>query len=620
MLAVLAGAAIARADRFIVPTGRSSSSSSSSGSSGGSGSGSSGSSSSSNGSSRGGYDSGGGRFITPTPRGSYRGPGSGGGSGGYGYGSYYDPFWGGCYYWGGNYYYWGGHYYSPFHNRYAIYRDPSFYDYRSVPSENTHSPIFFPPAPPPLGAAIPPRPPSLTSITAPKDLRSYVYEPFYAPLSTRLSQADLTKKLLQRLDAYRTTRSRLQTELATRLDELKEADAATRARELDSLATRQAGDLVWLEAEAEDLRHDLLHGGLVAVFSGSGDWNQRRRWRLGEGSLALPRNQLVSLEFRVIRAAIFYQEGLSPAQRRLLREVEMELQIEAFKPQDSATAKSDQTLLFFSPETARLTLPADLPPALSLKIAAYEKDKFSLKAELRDALYTLDSATAGKRASTLRALANSQVSRFATLDALAEEIRAEFARLPNPAGPPIPPAFPAALGARITAYQAEKTALQKGLQSSLDEVRGVHGNPSMKIVKKDAGTVGPATFRVEVQEAENSDAVTEAATKAIEAFNRTHQTRLADLGKEREAIRAEVAHFAADKEPISGKSVETLIQDFHTHLQIGERWQHYRYYRLAMLEQGLSPQQRRLLFEVALERLNLPLPAGEYPPDLLRRS
>jgi hypothetical protein len=625
---LLTGVATLRADRFIVPTdsGSASSSSSSSSSSpppssdsgGSSSSGSSSSGGSYSGGSSSNYDSGGGRFIVPVPPGGGRispGGGYGGGYGGYyGGGHYYDPFWGGCYYWGGNYYFWGGHYYSPFHHRYSVYRDPRFYDYRSVPAENTQSPIFFPPSPPPLGAAVPPRPPSLTSITAPASLASYVYEPFYAPLSTRLANSDLTKKLLQRLDAYKAARTRLQNELLQRLDELKEADPDTRTIELGTLASRQAGELAKLEAEAEDLRGDLLHGGLVGLFSGTGDWNQRRRWRLGEGSLALPREQLTSVEFRVVRAAVFYQEGLSPEQRRLLREVEMELQVAAFKPKDAPATNPDEKLLFFSPETARLPLPADVPPSLSLKIASYEEDKNALKSELRDAIYTLDSAPASRREETLRKLAESQTPRFATLEGLAEEIRAEFARLPNPPGPPVPPAFPTSLSARITAYQTEKAALQKMLQASLEEVRKANGNASLKLVKKDAPAVGPSTFRLEVAEAENSDAVIAAARKAIETFNRENAKRLADIGKEREAIRAEVASFASDHKASAGKSVETLIGDFDAGLKQGERWQHYRYYQIAVLQPGLSPQQRRLLFEVALERLNIPLPAGEYPP------
>jgi hypothetical protein len=557
--------------------------------------------------------SGGDRFIVPTP-GGYASPGGNGGFVGGGGGRYYDPYWGGCYYWGGDYYFWGGHYYSTFHHRFGVYRDPHLYDYRSVPAANTQSPIFFPPSPPPLGAAIPPRPASVTSIVAPTDLAAYVYEPFYAPLSTRFSQADLTKKHLQRLEVYRTTRGRLQDQLLKRLDELKDADPATRVAELAALAAAQADDLTKLESEADDLRSDLLHGGLVGLFSGTGDWNERRRWRLGQGSLALPREQLVSVEFRVIRAAAFYQEGLSPEQRRLLREIEMELQVEAFKPKDAKASVPEETLLHFSPETARVPLPADLPASLSMKIAAYEKDKATLKTELRDAIYSLDSATAAKRANGLQKLAESQAGRFATLDALAEEIRIEFAQLPKPPGPPTPPAFSPALSTRITAYQTEKNTIQKTLQTRLDDVRKAHGKNAFNIVKKENSGPDSPSFRVEVPSSEKADTIIAAARKAIDSFNKEYADRLTALSKERDAIRVEVARFAADPQASAGKSVETLLNDFYDNLQQGERWQHYRYYQIAVLQPGLSPAQRRLLFEVALERLNLPLPAGEYPP------
>ena len=552
----------------------------------------------------------------PTPANNNDSPSRHGGGYGGGYGSgygrhhSYDPFWGGCYYWGGNYYYWGGHYYDPFHQRFGRYRDPFEPEYRrsAPPQPGNQAPIFFPPSPPPLGAPIPPRQPASASITAPDALRTYVYEPFYAPLSTRLARADLTRKNLQRLETYRATRGRLQQELLQRLDRLKDAAPATRADELATLALAQDGELRKLEAEADALRGDLLHGGLVGLFSGTGDWNENRQWRLGAIDDDQAREKTLAYEFRVVRAAAFYQDGLSLPQRRLLREVEMELQIEAFKPKTASTASPGERLLFFSPETARLPLPADLPVALSLKIETYEKEKAALKSELRDAIYSLDSAPAPKRASALRRLAETQSPAIATLEALAEEIRGEFARLPNPPGPPVQPAFPPALAARITAYQTEKTALQKNLQAGLEDVRKTKGAFTITPAGK------PDTARVEAPKSDHSAAIISAARNSVETFSKENQERLAALTKEREAIRTEIARFASEKDAGGGKSVETLLNDFTTHLQQGERWQYYRYYQIALLEPGLSPEQRRLLFEVALEHLNLPLPAGEYPP------
>ena len=40
----------------------------------------------------------------------------------------------------------------------------------------------------------------------------------------------------------------------------------------------------------------------------------------------------------------------------------------------------------------------------------------------------------------------------------------------------------------------------------------------------------------------------------------------------------------------------------------------YREYRLALFQPGLSPEQRRLLFDRVVEKLELPLPRGELQP------
>jgi hypothetical protein len=40
----------------------------------------------------------------------------------------------------------------------------------------------------------------------------------------------------------------------------------------------------------------------------------------------------------------------------------------------------------------------------------------------------------------------------------------------------------------------------------------------------------------------------------------------------------------------------------------------YRDYRVALFQPGLSPEQRRLLFDGVMEQLELPLPRGELQP------
>jgi len=84
------------------------------------------------------------------------------------------------------------------------------------------------------------------------------------------------------------------------------------------------------------------------------------------------------------------------------------------------------------------------------------------------------------------------------------------------------------------------------------------------------------------------------------------------LNEEKEAIRSEVARFAATHRESDGeKSVQTLIRNFLDSMREEEAWQPYQDYRTAVYQPGLSPEQRRLLFEIALEKLALPLPDGE---------
>ena len=92
-----------------------------------------------------------------------------------------------------------------------------------------------------------------------------------------------------------------------------------------------------------------------------------------------------------------------------------------------------------------------------------------------------------------------------------------------------------------------------------------------------------------------------------------YDQRLAVLLAERDAIRAEAGAALGVKE--SAK----LDQALGTAVRVAnarETETVYREYRQALFEPGLSPEQRRLLFDGAVERLELPLPRGEMQPFL----
>jgi len=415
---------------------------------------------------------------------------------------------------------------------------------------------------------------------------------------------------MTRLESYRAKRSALQIELQKKLDSLKDTAPTDRIQQLETFAHEQTPRIVELETTAEQLRSDLLRGGLVGLFSGTGDWNQTRSWKLGEGPLAMPREKTLVFEFLVMRAAVFYQEGLSPAQRRLLREIAMELQVEAFKPVDKEKQKVDETLLYFSPETSRIRITDDLPADLSAKVTAYQTEKNRLKTELRDTLYHYDNETASKRVQALKLLADNQAASIAALDILADDIRLALAALPKQPGPATAPAFPRDLAIRISAYHKEKLAIQKIFQAKLEEIRQRYAPDAYGLSKKST-TDDKQTYQL-VLNGKVPEENMQQIRDAISDLNKENAQRFSALNEEKEAIRSEVARFAATHRESDGeKSVQTLIRNFLDSMREEEAWQPYQDYRTAVYQPGLSPEQRRLLFEIALEKLALPLPDGE---------
>jgi hypothetical protein len=447
-------------------------------------------------------------------------------------------------------------------------------------------PFFFPPDPPPLGAELRLFRPPATGAPAPAEGAAFVNEPFYPILCLRLAAEDLPKRLQLGLDAYRAVKIELQNELRSRIARLKNADPGARQEELTEFARVQTPRIAALEATAAQLRSDLQRGGLYGFFAGRGDWNEYRNWRLGSKSNEKPRPDTLQMEFEVMRAAVCYQDGLSPAQRRLLREIAMELQAEVRQPEAAAQPAANASLIFFLPETARIRLPADLPADLATKIAAFGAEKTALKAELRTTLYTFDDKGNDERTHVLAQLADRQAPRIAALDELAEDIRHGLADVTDMPGPPAPPALPADLEARISTYRGHKLELLKTLHATL-------ASPD--------SSIRPPAKPNQVQE-------------QVAAFNRENPARFAVLKKEKDGIREALGQYmralgtARDQ-----KSIDDLLEEFENSRQKQEVWDKYRDYKSAVLMPGLSPEQRRLLYDAAVEELALALPGGEVP-------
>lgn len=481
---------------------------------------------------------------------------------------------------------------------------------------------FFPPTPPVFGDTI-----GATTavavgrwhIPAPDGLGDFVAAPFYPMLGTRLLlDSHVLAKLQPRLDAFRATREALTDELLGELAEVEQLDEATRDRRLAELAVRQSPRIVALEAEADSLREDLIKG---RIWESGMHWSRERSWRIG--TTRFPSDlYLKEAEFEVLRAAAYYEPGLSQEQRGLLREIAIDLEnkARASRRPDPRAGNDEVFAIFFSPETARLRLPKGLPEDLLKKIGRFNHDKAELKQELRETVLQMDAASASKREAAFEKLAEQQWPRIEMLAELAEDIRREFARLPPP--PPLnaPPRIPKELMARIDRYESDRRMLTAQQNS--------HVFAAVAEVMRPPSGMDLAARREWLENMPSRRA--EAMRNATVEFQRTHRDRFIELQERFAAIKDDLSVIASSYiDPQTGlpMTAESLQRSYNAAIQrfdaFGREEVIYKTYKIAMLTPGFSPEQRRLLFGVALTGLAQPLPPGEPLPTgrfpMLRR-
>lgn len=479
--------------------------------------------------------------------------------------------------------------------------------------QRLHAPVvFFPPAVPASGEIIEDHAqPTLgrMSLRAPVELADYVNESFYPALSTRLLAGSLGSKLTARLDAYHATRGTLIYELADQLVALHNADDETREMELRAFAAQQSPRIAALESEAEELRRALVEGG---VLQRSVDWSRRRDWTMGVTRFKGEQAEKEA-HFQVVRAAAFYQDGLVPEQRGLLLEVAAELQIRARAARPVPAPRSgDPAAMFFSPALSRLRLPKNITPVLVEKISRYNREKRTLKDELRDAVFEHDKRSRTERTAAFEALADQQWPRFAELEKLAEEIRIGLAALPA-ARLAAPPHIPPGLMRRIEDYQRDRKKFVEEFAQTLQVASSLVRPPRVDFkLSEDA--------RVQMARKLAADRAALRA-KVADAFQEATRERFQAMRERYDAIQADLALVAVGQsDPETGRpfNAETLLRGYFNAVEkfetFGREEVIYRGYRTAMLMPGLSREQRRLLFGAAIVGLAQPLPFGETFP------
>lgn len=460
-------------------------------------------------------------------------------------------------------------------------------------------PVFFPPYPPPLGRIVARGAAAGAQLPAPPELAAYVSEFFYPALGSRLATRSLSERLRAQLDAFRAAKLALQDELRAELARIKALEPAERTGALAAFSRRQTPKIVQLEKHAEQLRRDLVSSDL--------DWSALRQWRLSDR----PRRGYSPFEIaQVMRSYAFYHAHLLPAQRRLLREISIEL---AFAAESAAAATAAQPYVFFPPEPARVMFPDDVPAALATKLAAYQTKKSALKKELYDAVCAADGASfTFLRGSPLKALAEKQAAPLAELDVLAEEIRRELSSAPEPrlARSPLPAALESRVAELIRAYLATQREASAQVDAILARAKGLPLQASYRfegdalrflVAPTRGGGAGPGGSLAQV----------EAVRAEISAVADEYGRRMADLHHDRESIRRDLGPALGLAQP---EEIERVLLTAMRLATEKETESTFHDYRIAVFEPGLSPEQRRLLFGGVMERLEMPLPRGELQP------
>ncbi len=426
--------------------------------------------------------------------------------------------------------------------------------------------LFFPPVPPPLDSEIPVLAPLDIGPPAPADLAAFVGEDFYPLLAQRLAADDLPKPLQSRILAYRAAKVALQSEMRSVLQGLKDAEPDSRERQLSALRARQAARVAELEDSAEKFRSELRPKGIfgqLAEIPGSG---VKGGWRVG-GTDETPAGLADARRAaNAIRGAAYFQEGLSAAQRRLLIEAAIDMESQAAPVHAAAGLR----FVSFSPEPARIPFRQASPPETQARVDRYVAEKGSLKAELRDALHATNDAGADERTQVhaWRSWPPRRLPGIASLEGDAEELRRDLAALPNPRGPPAPPALPPELTGRIATYRRHKVELLRKLRAMLvaptpttepgggGEVSHSAEGPrttAQAWLHDGASTteIQPSNLRVSVAE-----------------FDRLQADLIAELGREEAGIRESLAEYVRSSNgPADRKSINDLLKDFEAERQ-----------------------------------------------------
>lgn len=473
----------------------------------------------------------------------------------------------------------------------------------------TRIPFFYPPFAPAPGDEIDEREHLLDiAYDAPEGLRPYVGEIFYPILGARLAENHVPRRHHKRLSDYVAKRN-------ASLEQLFASLADPIARPIDAKSASL------LEKEAETIRSDLLTDHY--------QWGSFRTWKSDSTLRATNPPLAQQRELHVIRAGVFFLPGLSTEQRWLLWAYISQ------RPADDLYSTTGKDLVRpsgtipFLPAGASLVLPQTIPPSLHQDLRAFSHRYRQMQVEIAEVVLAADRLESEESRASLKQFAERQAPALARLEAEAEHVRVELAKLP----PSSEPSLPQDIAALSLELSTSRASLRRSLANTLRDIRRdtLSYKPGAEAVEVSGNFSDGVTFdgrriperlisitlNPSPEQLGRPQKAREALTAGLKAFAEENASREQEIAaKGRELITHTVAYIgtfeALDQVPNSEKALHAA-RLLAAHEQ-SRRLDSYSRYLVATTQPGLTPAQRRLLFGAALRDLNLPLPTGIRRP------
>lgn len=482
-------------------------------------------------------------------------------------------------------------------------------------------PVSFPPFPYPLGQPLPRKPAVIASSPTPAVVKysDFANEPFYPQLATHHPER-LDPHDAQMLRDYLAEKILLQAELRAAIAQTAGLDPAARQAIFDDLARTQAPRIATLERRARRLAHRLA--------GADREWSYLREWRLNDGKRPDSPEEIA----QVLRAAAFFEDGLSQPQRDLLRVLAEEIHSPGSaaprSPRERALAAMNSRLdpradsrryLHLPPAPARIPLPDGLPPEVLQQIRAYEERLAGLKRELRDAVIDADRRTWLTRRTRMSDLAERQAPQFAELEKLADAVRRHLADHPDLAPAPVVSPLTAAMDRQLDSILERRRMLEDATTEAIAQAQARY--PKTRIRHLFHGSEVSVRvehvprFRLPRQNGKPVPPETEERLLALEAelvaITNEYNQHYMVLARETLALQKEVAALPGLATP---QATVAALSAATRHSLRRLEGNPYDDYRLATLTPGLTTSQRRLLFDAAVARLEQAPPPPERQP------